>query len=118
MFHRIFSRRALVTSAIVVTAAVGSVAGVSLAQGTGGTPAASTPAPPAQQGGVLGGVHNALARLVAAGTIDQQQADAVQAQANAGSIDPKQLVQSGTLTDAQMRTVGNVLAQVKRGFAG
>jgi hypothetical protein len=116
MFHRIFGRRALVTTAIVVATAAGSVAGVSLAQGTGGTPAASTPALPAQEGGILGSVHIALTRLVAAGTIDQQQADAVQAQANAGSIDPKQLVQSGTLTDAQMRVVGNVLAQVKQGF--
>jgi hypothetical protein len=118
MYHRSFGRRALVTTAVVVAAAVGSVAGVSLAQGTSGTPAASTPALPAQQGGILGSVHDALARLVAAGTIDQQQADAVQAQANAGSIDPKQLVQSGTLTDAQMRAVGNVIAQVKRGFGG
>jgi hypothetical protein len=115
VFHRIFSRRALVTSAVVVAATACSVAGVSLAQGAGAGPPAPAPAV-AGQGGILGGVHDALARLVAAGTIDQQQADAVQAQANAGSIDPKQLVRSGTLTDAQMRTVGNVIAQIKLSY--
>ena len=114
MYHRSFGRRALVTTAVVVAAAVGSVAGVSLAQGTSGTPAASTPALPAQQGGILGSVHDALARLVAAGTIDQQQADAVQAQANAGSIDPKELVQEGALSDAQMRVVATAIDHVKQ----
>jgi hypothetical protein len=109
------SRRALTTAAIAVVASVGSVAGVSLAQGndpprTISTPSATSTSP----GGILADIHRVLAALVADGTISQQQADAVQAQANAGSIDPKQLVGSGTLTDPQMRAVATKIDQVKR----
>ena len=48
------------------------------------------------------------------GTINQQQADAVEQQANAGSIEPKDLVQRGVLTDAEMRTVCDRLDQLKQ----
>ena len=118
MLRRILNRQTLATTTIAITAAVGSVAGVSLAQGNGGTSPTTTvatqPAPHAQPGGILAGVHQILASLVANGTINQQQADAIQAQANAGSIDPKQLVQNGVLTDAQMRAVAAQIDQLKR----
>jgi hypothetical protein len=113
MHNRILARRALAGAAIAVAIAAGSVAGTSLAQGNGSPPSTSTPAA-AAPGGILAGVRDALARLVAGGTITQAQADAVQQQANAGSIDPKQLVQSGALSDTQMRSVAAAIDQVKQ----
>ena len=118
MLRRILNRQTLATTTIAITAAIGSIAGVSLAQGNGGTSPTTTvatqPAPHAQPGGILAGVHQILASLVANGTINQQQADAIQAQANAGSIDPKQLVQDGVVSDAQMRAVAAQIDQLKR----
>jgi hypothetical protein len=120
MLRRILNRQTLATTTIAITAAVGSVAGVSLAQGNGGssptTTVATQPAPRAQPGGILAGVHEILGSLVANGTINQQQADAIQAQANAGSIDPKQLVQDGVLSDAQMRAVAAQIDQLKESY--
>lgn len=113
MHNRILTRRVLASAAIAVGIAAGSVAGTSLAQGNGSPPAASTPAA-ASPGGILAGVHDALAHLVATGTITQAQADAVQQQANRGSIDPKQLVQSGALGDTQMHAVADAIDQVKQ----
>ena len=113
MHNRILTRRVVASAAIAVAVATGSVAGTSLAQGNGSPPSTSTPEA-AAPGGILAGVHDALARLVATGTITQAQADAVQQQANAGSIDPKQLVQSGALTDTQMRSVAAAIDQVKQ----
>lgn len=113
MHNRILTRRVLASTAVAVAIAAGSVAGTSLAQGNGSPPVTSTPTA-ASPGGILAGVHDALARLVTNGTITQAQADAVQQQANAGSIDPKQLVQSGALTDAQMRVVAAAIDQVKQ----
>ena len=119
MSRRIPSRRALATAAIAVAASIGSVAGVSLAQGNDPAPVVSTAsATQASPGGILADVHLVLAGLVADGTISQQQADAVQTQANAGTIDPKQLVESGTLTDTQMRAVADKIDQVKRSNGG
>jgi hypothetical protein len=57
-------------------------------------------------------------RLVGAGTIDQQQAKAVQAQADAGSIDPRQLVKSGVVTASQMRAIGERIDRLKRSYGG
>jgi hypothetical protein len=62
-------------------------------------------------------VHEILDSLVANGKINQQQADAIQAQANAGSIDPKQLVQNGILSDAQMRSVAGRIDQLKQSYS-
>lgn len=121
MTTKLLNRRTLATIAVALVAAVGSVAGVSFAQGSGGSSAGAatsatngkaTASPAA--GGILAGVHAALERLVASGTISQQQADAVQQQANAGSIDPKTLVQHGVVSDAQMGAIGNSIDQVKR----
>ena len=113
MHHRNLTRRVLAGAAVAVAIAAGSVAGTSFAQGNGSPPATSTPAA-AAPGGILAGVHDALERLVASGTITQAQADVVQQQANAGSIDPKQLVQSGALSDTQMRSVAAAIDQVKQ----
>ncbi|MGB2952656.1 MAG: hypothetical protein WBB74_04595 [Gaiellaceae bacterium] len=120
------NRRTLATAVVASVAAVGSIAGVSFAQGNGTkgnetkSPAATEtaqksqlPASPAD-GAILAGVHTALQRLVANGTISQHQADAVQRQAAAGSIDPRTLVQSGLVNDAQMRAIGDSLDQVKQ----
>ena len=63
-------------------------------------------------------MQSVLAVLAADGTIDQHQADAVQAQADAGSIDPKQLVQSGTVTDSQMHAIAVKIDQLKLGNSG
>ena len=120
MLRRILNRQTLATTTIAITAAIGSIAGVSLAQGNGGNSPATTvatqPAPDAQRGGILAGVHQILASLVANGTINQQQADAIQTQANAGSIDPKQLVQNGVVSDAQMRSVAARIDQLKESY--
>jgi hypothetical protein len=114
MTPRIVSRRILATAAIAVAVSTGSIAGVGLAQGNDPAPSLSTPsAATVSPGGILAGVHQVLAGLVADGTIDQQQADAVQSQADTGSIDPKQLVQSGTLTDSQMHAIAGKIDQLK-----
>ena len=113
MTHRILARRTLATATIAVAVSIGSVAGVSLAQGNNPATTASTPTAAASPGGILAGVRLVLAGLVADGTIDQQQANTVQSQANTGSIDPKQLVQSNTVTDSQMHAIAAKITQLK-----
>jgi hypothetical protein len=72
-------------------------------------PTANATAP----GSILPGVRGVLNSLVSQGRITQAQADAVQRQADTGTIDPKALVQSGVITDAQMHVVANGIEQVK-----
>jgi hypothetical protein len=117
-------RRGLAMAAVALATAIGSVTGVSYAQD--GKPAARVSAGAAQKNpsattpadnGIMVGVHRALQRLVAQGTIDQQQADAVEQDAAAGSIDPRALVQSGLVDEAQMEAIGNSLDQVKQAAA-
>lgn len=115
------SRRALATALVAVVAAIGSVAGVSYAQdGKPGNPEPadsaqkSPPSPSPADGGIMAGVHSALQRLVADGTISQQQATAVEQDAAAGSIDPNALVQGGVVNDAQMQAIGTSLDKVKQ----
>ena len=107
-------RRAVAAAAMAAVVAAGVAVGTSEAAGSGSGPApvksVSGPASPAN---VLAGVHAALDRLVAAGTITTVQAAAIQRQADAGSIDPKQLVDGGVLSDAQMRAVAAAIDQVK-----
>jgi hypothetical protein len=115
MSNIVKSRRLLGTVAVALVVGVGSAAGVGFAQDGGSKPAASTSVSsthPATD--VLAGIHDGLAGLVASGTIDQQQADAVQSQADAGSIDPKTLVSSGVVSDSQMRAIAQVIDQVKQ----
>ncbi len=57
--------------------------------------------------------HQALERFVADGTIDRSQADAIGRQLDAGSIDPKALVDDGVVTDAQMHVVANAFDAIK-----
>jgi hypothetical protein len=65
----------------------------------------------------LGPFLDAVAQLKQAGTITDAQARAIDADIQAGSIDPQQLVASGTLTAAQMQVVNDRLVAVKRGLA-
>jgi competence protein ComGC len=60
----------------------------------------------------------ALQGLVSSGTITQHQADVINNQVDAGSIDSEQLVSSGVVSQSQMNAVDNALGQVKRSFAG
>jgi hypothetical protein len=113
MHARVLNRRLLAGLALAAAVSTASAAGVSLAQGNGGASArsstvASSPNP------ILAGVHEVLVRLVARGTINQQQADAIEQQADQGSIDPKQLVARGVLSDTQMQAVGAGIDLVKR----
>ncbi len=108
------SRRLLASVAVVAAAGVASAAGVGFAQDGGAGPAASTPAATPSVPNVLAGVRDGLAGLVAQGTIDQQQADAVQQEADAGSVDPKTLVASGVVNDAQMHAIADVIDRVKQ----
>jgi hypothetical protein len=103
-------RPLLAAAASALIAGTVSFAAFSYAQSGSAIPSTVAPAP----GGILVGVHKALEDLVTNGSITQAQADAVQHQASAGSIDPKALVEAGTLTDAQMRLVANAIDQVKQ----
>lgn len=60
---------------------------------------------------------DAVAQLKQAGTITDAQARVIDADIQAGSIDPQQLVASGTLTSAQMQAVNDRLVAVKRSLA-
>ncbi len=109
------SRRLLASIAVVAAAGVAGAAGVGLAQDGASKPAPSTSvATTAPVPGILTEIHDGLARLVAQGTIDQGQADAVQRQADGGTIDPKTLVASGVVSDQQMRTIADVIDQIKQ----
>jgi hypothetical protein len=59
----------------------------------------------------------AVQGLVTAGTINRHQADAIDNQIDAGTVDPNSLVASGLLSQAQMQAVNNALIQVKQSFA-
>jgi hypothetical protein len=59
----------------------------------------------------------AVTQLVQAGTIDGAQARVLDADIRAGSIDPNQLVASGTLNSAQVQAVMARLGAVKRSLA-
>ena len=113
-------RRILANVAIAIAVGTASAAGVALAGGGGGgSPSGTTPTGSGLVPTPIGvAARNALQRLVAAGTINQAQADAVQREVDAGSVDPKTLVDSGAVSDAQMHAIADVLDRVKRSFAG
>jgi hypothetical protein len=100
---------AMVLAGIIGTTV--SIAAVSYAQqGTSPRPPASaTPSSP-----IATSIRHALDDLVGNRTITRAQADTVQAQADAGSINPKTLVQSGALTDNQMHTVAYAIYRIKQ----
>jgi hypothetical protein len=104
------TRTILTIIASAIAAGTLSIAAVSYA-GEGGATSPATKSNSA--GSFLPGVRGVLRALVAQGRITQAQADAVQRQADTGRIDPKMLVQSGVITDAQMHLVANGIEQVK-----
>jgi hypothetical protein len=112
MIKRLLNRRVLGGVALAVVIGTMATAGVSFAQDTGPTRPSAVGAPPARSG-LLPGIPGALENLVARGVISQPQADAVQREANTGTIDPKALVQEGVLSDAQMHLVAARLDQLK-----
>ena len=101
-------RRFLAVGVITVAMALGSVVGVAAAK----APTATRSNGPAGGDGVAA-AHRALARLVADGTIEPGQADAIGLQVDAGSIDSKQLVDKGVVTDAQMQVVADAITAIK-----
>jgi hypothetical protein len=104
------ARRALVTVAAVAGAATLTVAGVSAAQDATSRPSRAAVAQP---GGIQARIEQALTHLVRSGAITQHQADVVEGRARSGSIDPKQLVNSGVVSNAEMRIVADALDRVK-----
>jgi hypothetical protein len=114
--HRNFRGLRLVAGALVVATATAGAATYAFAD-------PSKPAPPdrprtavtsAPHGDITQNAYRALEALVTQRIITQDQAAAVQRQVLAGSVDPKVLVDGGTLTNAQMRQVANSLDAVKR----
>jgi hypothetical protein len=65
-------------------------------------------------GSVAAAAKANVAQLVQNGTINQGQADVIDRQIDAGSVDPKQLVDSGVVTATQMRAVANAIDQAKQ----
>jgi hypothetical protein len=82
----------------------------------GGAPSATTGAGtgPASEGPLQNPFEAAVQRLVDGGTITPAEAAVVGAQIEHGSVDPKVLVDSGALSDPQMRAVATSLGAVKR----
>jgi len=68
--------------------------------------------------GLLAETRGALGELVADGTIDQGQADAVQSRVASGSVDTTEVVASGVLDEAQMQRVNDVLRTIKLSYTG
>ena len=62
---------------------------------------------------IVRAAHTALQRLVASGTIDQAQARTIEHDIATGSMDTHALVANGTLNPAQMRAVQHALADLK-----
>jgi hypothetical protein len=111
------NRRALTTAAVALAAAIGSAAGVSYAQDGTSVPQKTVSTASPTEGGIMPAVHDALQQLVAAGTIDEQQAGAVEQDAAEGSIDPRALVESGLVDESQMQAIGESLDRVKEAAA-
>ena len=104
-------------AAIAVLVATATATGVAFAA-SGGTKAPALRAGARAPDSIARAAHAALQQLVANGTIDQVQADAIERQVVAGSIDPAALVASGTVNRTQMRAVAHTLRQVKLSMAG
>ena len=103
--------RLAVTVGAAVASAILTAGVVSFAQGNP-SPSIQVSAASAPNS-LMVSVTQLLDQLVQSGAITQSGADAVQRQANAGSIDPKSLVQSGALTSAQMHIVSDGIDQLK-----
>jgi hypothetical protein len=110
-----FTTHRLRPAALAALVLAGSAGGALIA---GGAASASSPQPvsPTAAGGgsVVTGAVAAIDRLVADDVLTGAQGDAIDQQIRSGSIDPKQLVNSGVVSDAQMRAAAAAIAQVKR----
>lgn len=112
-------RRLAAHATIAVLVGTGTAAAVALAGSGGGRPLADSGPIPAVNTALAPNpialaASVALDRLVANGTIDQAQADTIEQQVEAGSLDPPVLIDAGTVNQGQMQAVAEALAQVKR----
>jgi hypothetical protein len=87
-----------------------------LAQGAGGTAGSGSDKSPG--GDVEQRFIAAVQSRVTDGTISQAQADTIEDQIRAGSVDSQQLIDAGVVTAAQMQAVGDSLKAVKQSIAG
>jgi hypothetical protein len=114
-------RRLAANGLIALVVAVGAGAGVALANDGGGkgggAPASTAKAPSPAGGDVPHQFIDAVQALVANGTINQSQADRIEAQIRTGSMDSEQFVQSGLVTQAQMDAINSSLRAVKQSLA-
>jgi hypothetical protein len=111
ILHSVTPRRVAAQAAIAVAVGVAAAAGTSFAAGGSGGSGGS--GPPSAPPPIAAAARTALDGLVGQGTIDQSQADAIEQQVEAGSIDPRALVSSGVVDDGQMHAVADVLDHVK-----
>ena len=79
---------------------------------------ATKPQPAGVPAGLLVQTRAALDALAAGGTIDQAQADAIQARVASGSVDESEVVASGVLDQGQMQRVEDVLRTIKLSYTG
>ena len=112
-------RRLAAHGLIALVVAAGAGAGVALASGSGGAPTdtGTTKSAPPPANAVPQQFIDAVQALVANGTIDQSQANTIEAQIRTGSMDSEQFVQSGLVTQAQMDAINASLRAVKESLA-
>jgi hypothetical protein len=114
-----------VAAAIVGPAALADNGGggaAARAKAAGAPPATAAPYGPKQRGtpapgGVPHQFTDAIAQLVQAGTITAAQGRTLDAQIESGSMDPQQMVSRGVLTAAQMAAVNDRLIAIKKSLA-
>jgi polyhydroxyalkanoate synthesis regulator phasin len=116
------TRRVAANVAVALLVATVTAAGVAFADSSSShSPAAKAPASTGTgtraPDAITTRARAALDRLVANGTINQSQADAIQQDVVAGSVDPAALIAAGTVGQAQMRAVANALDRVKKSVA-
>jgi Asp-tRNA(Asn)/Glu-tRNA(Gln) amidotransferase B subunit len=107
---------AVATAALAGTGAAMAADG-GAASGKTGTKTGDRP-PLAENEPIVTQARAGLARLVADGTIEQSEADAVLREVIAGSVDPGALVRAGDVSAAHMPAINDVLREVKRANAG
>jgi len=112
MLHLRWLRRAGLAGAVAAAMIGAALSSGANAASTGAAAPATTNAAAANS--VAAGAENAIAQLAASGELTRAQAGAIEAQLNAGSVDPKQLVAEGVVSDAQMRVAAHAIDQVKR----
>jgi hypothetical protein len=115
-------RRVAAHATIAVLVGTATAAGVAFAGSNGGRPVAGKGSAPSASAAlapdqIASAARTALDRLVANGTIDQAQADTIEQQVEAGSVDPRALIDARTVNQAQMQAVADALNQAKRSTA-